>query len=326
MIRDYRNRGALIYAMVHDLLPVRMPEVFPPGADQIFALWLKAVSTFDGAICVSRAVANDLRARLDEHVPAINKRRLPYFIEWSHHGADIVNSAPTRGMPHDAEVTLQKLKSRVTFLMVGTIEPRKAYLQTIHAFDQLWANGLDVNLVIVGHEGWKHVSHDMRRDIPQTIELLRSHPERDNRLFWLEGISDEYLEKVYAASTCLLAASYGEGFGLPLIEAAQHKLPIIARNIPLFREVVGEHAFYFEAASPGELTQSVSTWLDQYRRGEHPKSDNLPWLTWAESAKRLCEIVLSVASEQKKKAYGERDKNYGKADKNWQFGLYGFLG
>ena len=57
-------------------------------------------------------------------------------------------------------------------------------------------------------------------------------------MLWLEGISDEYLDKVYAASTCLIAASEGEGFGLPLIEAAQHKLPIIARDIPVFREVV----------------------------------------------------------------------------------------
>ena len=67
--------------------------------------------------------------------------------------------------------------------------------------------------------------------------FYRRLQEIGNRLFWLEGISDEYLEKIYDAATCLIAASEGEGFGLPLIKVAQHKLPIIARDIPVFREV-----------------------------------------------------------------------------------------
>ncbi|MEJ5348382.1 MAG: glycosyltransferase [Desulfosoma sp.] len=293
-MRDCRNRGVSIYAMVYDLLPVRMPEVFPPGADQIFALWLKAVSAFDGAICISKAVADDLRVWFDDNLPTLPEGRRPYSIEWFHLGADVLNSAPTRGVPIDGEETLQKLKSRVTFLMVGTIEPRKAYLQTIHAFDQLWANGLDVNLVIVGHEGWKHVPNDMRRDIPQTIELLRSHPERNNRLFWLEGISDEYLEKVYAASTCLIAASYSEGFGLPLIEAAHHKLPIIARDIPVFREVAGDFAYYFPDSRESEvLSTAIKHWLTLYKHNRHPQPDAIPWLTWKMSAKILTEKLFT---------------------------------
>lgn len=44
------------------------------------------------------------------------------------------------------------------------------------------------------------------------------------------------------SSTCLIAASFGEGFGLPLIEAAQHGLPIMARDIAVFREVAKEYA------------------------------------------------------------------------------------
>ena len=43
-------------------------------------------------------------------------------------------------------------------------------------------------------------------------------------------------------SACLIAASFGEGFCLPLIEAAKHDLPMIARDIPVFREVAGQSA------------------------------------------------------------------------------------
>jgi hypothetical protein len=111
-------------------------------------------------------------------------------------------------------------------------------------------------------------------------------------LFWLRGISDEYLEKIYAASTCLIAASEGEGFGLPLIEAAQHKLPIIARDIPVFKEVAGEHAFYFSGAAPADLANGVQAWIALHKAGTAPRSDKMFRLTWKESTQNLLEVIV----------------------------------
>jgi len=168
--------------------------------------------------------------------------------------------------------------------MVGTLEPRKGHAQVLEAFEQLWMTGVNVNLVIVGKQGWL---------VENLVERLRAHPELNKRFFWLEGISDEYLEKVYATSTCLIAASYGEGFGLPLIEAAQYNLPIIAQDIPVFREVAGEHAYYFDTKSPDALAQEIRAWLTLYNSDQHPKSNKIPWLTWRESARQLCNVVLN---------------------------------
>ncbi|MDZ7598487.1 MAG: glycosyltransferase [Desulfobacterales bacterium] len=114
---------------------------------------------------------------------------------------------------------------------------------------------------------------------------FRAHPQANQHLFWLEGISDEYLERVYEVEApASIAASYGEGFGLPLIEAAQHKLPVIVRDIPVFREVAGEHAYYFDAQTPDTLARTIRTWLGLYHSNQHPKSDEMPWLTWRKSA------------------------------------------
>lgn len=283
---DYRNRGVLLHAVIFDLLPIRIPEVFPLGADQVHARWLQTVSHFDGAICISKAVADDLAIWRAEGAFDVNNRR-PYRIDWFHLGADVANSAPSQGMPANASWILQQLHKRPSFLMVGTIEPRKAYLQTLEAFTRLWNDKVDANLVIVGKEGWKDLPDHMRRDIPETISHLRANPELNKRLFWLEGISDEYLEKVYAASTCLIAASYGEGFGLPLIEAARHKLPVIARDIPVFQEVAGEYAYYFKAESPNALAYALKTWVSLYDIGQYPRSKNMPQLTWKQSAEHL---------------------------------------
>ena len=86
---------------------------------------------------------------------------------------------------------------------------------------------------------------------------------------------------------------------MPLIEAAQHKLPIIARDIPVFREVAAEHAYYFEAPTADGFALSIKNWLSLYLKGKHPKSDGMPWLTWNESARRLRDIVLgTVTSKQ----------------------------
>jgi glycosyltransferase involved in cell wall biosynthesis len=284
-LQEWRNRGVKIWFVVYDLLPILKPQVFLPEAQSLHQHWLESISCFDGVACISRAVADEMREWLAEHEP---HRERPLAIEWFHLGADVDASAPTRGLPDDANMVLDTLNARHSFLMVGTVEPRKGHAQVLEAFDLLWKSGMDVNLVIVGKQGWM---------VETLVERLRSHPELNKRLFWLEGISDEYLEKVYAASTCLIAASYGEGFGLPLIEAAQHKLPIIARDIPVFREVAGENAFFFNAPTSENLAQSIQHWLKLYAKNQPPISDAMPWLTWKASAQQLL-TALKITNSQ----------------------------
>ncbi|MBC7857541.1 MAG: glycosyltransferase, partial [Burkholderiaceae bacterium] len=178
-----------------------------------------------------------------------------------------------------------------SFLMVGTIEPRKGHLQALDAFEQLWREGAQVNLVIVGNEGWKPLADAERRTIPRITARLRKHPELGRRLFWLAGVDDACLAQVYAASACLLCPSEGEGFGLPLIEAASHGLPVIARDLPVFREVAGEHAFYFGGLGGAELAGAVRAWLDLHARGAHPASTGMQWCTWRDNALELLTVL-----------------------------------
>lgn len=293
----YRNQGVALYAVVFDLLPVLLPEAFPPEADKNHEQWLHSVAKFDGVVCISKAVADEFTSWQRNNVPKNDSRRM-LKISWFHLGADVEQSVPTKGIPEDADLFFKTLSKWPSFLMVGTIEPRKGHLQVIEAFTQLWDKGFNVNLVIVGQEGWKTwVPENMRRTIPEIMHRLKTHLEKDTRLFWLGGISDEYLEQIYAASTCLIAASEGEGFGLPLIEAAQHKLPIIARDIPVFREVAGEHAYYFSGNEPEGLANSIQHWIELHTHDAHPKSVNISWLSWKDSADRIKHIVCGNQGE-----------------------------
>jgi glycosyltransferase involved in cell wall biosynthesis len=279
--QQMRRQGVSVKFIVYDLLPVLLPQVFIMGAADLHSKWLKAIAQCDGAICISRAVSDELHDWFRANVP---DRHTKFAIDWFHLGADVENSLPTFGVPPDSDVVLNLIGTRPSFLMVGTIEPRKGHAQVLEAFQQLWQAGYDVNLVIVGKQGWMMES---------LIERIRVHPELNQRLFCLKGISDEYLEKIYAASTCLIAASFGEGFGLPLIEAAQHKLPIIARDIPVFREVAKEHAYYFSGRSPEEIAASIKDWIILYKQQAYPTSEKLPWLTWKKSAAQLMNIMIN---------------------------------
>ncbi|WOB44717.1 glycosyltransferase [Thermoleptolyngbya oregonensis NK1-22] len=276
-----QNHNVKTYFVVYDLLPILRPEVFPPNVDKNHLNWLSSVSRVgDGAICISQAVAEELAEWMRTNQP---DRMRPFNIGWFHLGADIQSSSPTKGLPDDAEALLAKLSTAPTFLMVGTVEPRKGHRQTLEAIEQLWRQGQRLNLVIVGKQGW------LMEDL---AEKIRQHPEYDKQLFWLSGISDEYLEQIYAASSCLISPSEGEGFGLPLIEAAQHSLPIIARDIPVFREVAKENAYYFQGLTPEDLATAIQDWLMLYQSNKHPRSDQMPWQTWEKSAKQLLETLL----------------------------------
>ncbi|MDP3670740.1 MAG: glycosyltransferase [Telluria sp.] len=281
LLQDMRDHGVGIYFVVFDILPMLRPDVFPFGTEQYFGDFLRTVAKVsDGIVCISRAVADELAGWIGEQS---EKRLAPLKIGYFHLGADIDASAPSFGLPPDAAHVFDCVQARPSFLMVGTLEPRKGHAQALAAFELLWAQGAEINLVIVGKQGWM---------VDALAAHMKAHPERDRRLFWLPGVSDEMLLKLYAGAAALLAASEGEGFGLPLIEAAQHNIPIIARDLPVFREVAGEHAYYFDGLGAEELAATVHAWLGLRDQGKAPQSTGMPWLTWSESAQQLLNAVL----------------------------------
>lgn len=286
---QWRARGVSVNFMVYDLLPVLRPEFFPAGAGVGHAAWLTvAAAQADRLISISDAVRQDLRTWLAAQ-PDAPAPQLAVL----HLGADIDRGPAGVAAPPAAaeQACLAQLRRAPTLLMVGTIEPRKGHLQALAAFDLLWQQGLAVNLAIVGHEGWTALPASERRTIPQIVDRLQQHPQRGRQLFWLRGIDDSLLQQVYQASDCLLMASEGEGYGLPLIEAAHHGLPVLARDLPVFREVAGEHAFYFHGMTPQALASAVQEWLALHDAGRAPSSAAMPWSTWQQHALQLLAVL-----------------------------------
>lgn len=281
-----RNEGVKVCFVIYDLLPVQFPQYFTPSSEAFHSRWLKTLSQFDGVICISQTVANQYRQWLN----ANNLNPSPDFrIDYFHLGADIQHSAPTKGLLPDHAGFLQLLRQRPTFLMVSTLEPRKGYGLILNAFTELWREGKQTNLVIVGKAGW---------NIDALILALHNHPEFGQRLFWLEGVSDESLEQLYAASACLIVASEGEGFGLPIIEAAKHGLPVLLRDIPVFREVAGQAATYFKGESTQDTAEAIAAWMEAFQAGTHIKSDAIQYNTWKQSVEQMIHALLPTKTNR----------------------------
>ncbi len=268
--------GVTVKFLVHDLLPIQLKNYFKDEKlKDLHVDLLKMIAQTDGAICVSRATMEVYQEWLiNEQVKCS-----PYFeLSWVHNGADIANSNPSIGIPASGSRVLDTISKSISFLSVSTLEPRKGCKQLLDAFELLWEQQIDVTLVLVGRQGW---------GVEDLIERIVNSLEYNKRLFWLEGISDEYLEKVYESCSVVISASINEGFGLSLIEAAHFSKPLIIRDIPVYKEIAGNNAYYFSGDLASSLACSITDWLDLFRSDKHPQIVGLKWQTWSESTNKI---------------------------------------
>ena len=271
-------QGVHIHFVVYDLLPILLPETFPPGVPELHAKWLRHIVSFDQALCISKTVSQELQHWLEQN--SITVQTAP---GWFHLGADIHSSQPSYGLPDNYLSLLRQWGKTPSLLNVGTLEPRKGQTQALDAFEQLWAKGLVANLILIGKQGWQ--TEDL-------VQRIQQHPELNQQLFWLDNASDEFLEKVYPVCSALLATSLGEGFGLPLLEAQIHQLPIIARDLPVFREVLHNQADYFSGQQANDLATVI---VQHLKTPSHQHSDTAvtPTLTWQGSAQQLIQLLIT---------------------------------
>ncbi|UWU23548.1 glycosyltransferase family 4 protein (plasmid) [Rhizobium sp. CB3060] len=274
-LRSARLRGARVVSCLYDTIPLQFPGFCSPIMPPIFSAWFQTALSYSTAfVCISKAVADELIALL-EAIQFPREMKIGYW----HLGADFAEKDVA------TEIDPVRENKRPNFLMVGTLEPRKGHTVALAAFERLWAEGLDVGLTIVGKPGWG-VEHLVRR--------IEGHSEYGRRLFWHNGISDSQLQGEYARCDALLATSYAEGFGLPIVEAGHFGKSVIASDIPVFREVTarGQNCQFFTAGSPEALADAVRSFLaagDSLQTNTEVSN----WTTWKESSQELERIVLA---------------------------------
>jgi glycosyltransferase-like protein len=144
---------------------------------------------------------------------------------------------------------------RTVFLTVGGIEPRKGTLELIEAF-ALVHDRLDpppVLVIVGGHSFQDH--HDYRAQVFDRIRQL----SLDDGLVLPGTVADAELPSWYHAADAFLFPSVKEGFGLVVLEAMAAGLPVVASDIPVFREFLqhGRGALLVPARDAGALAEAM---------------------------------------------------------------------
>lgn len=253
-------------AVVYDLLPLQRPDWFPPGLAEAHREWFATLAGLDRLVCISRAVADEVRHELSRLAAPVRHPQ----VTWFHLGSELPEP-PAGELP-------PALTRRPSILLVSVLYARKGHLQALEAFERLWSAGAEINLVFAGRVGW---------GVDALVERLRSHPERGRRLFWFDGPDDALLGRLYGTAAGVLIASEGEGFGLPLVEALRHRRPVLARDLPVFRELVGDGIRYFDTSTAAGLAGAVQGWLADMAAGRTPPAAGYTPLSWNQSARQL---------------------------------------
>lgn len=160
----------------------------------------------------------------------------------------------TQSNVDDSILDAHRLTAQHYILYLGTIEPRKNIEKLIEGYVQLSASiRSKYPLVLAGGKGWKDES------IRAAIETYRA---QGHTIITTGYITDTEKNSLYRNATCYILPSHYEGFGMPVLEAMQYQLPVVVSDIPVFHEVAGKAAAYFDkddAASIADTLERVVT-------------------------------------------------------------------
>jgi len=187
----------------------------------------------------------------------------------------IVGNAPQPGLtPRDPGAGADK-----TLLYMGSFMPYKNVETMVRGMAEL----PDMTL------------HLLSRITPERRAELEALAPAGADIVFHNGVTDAEYEELLARTTALVSLSKAEGYGLPLVEAMSHGTPVIASDIPIFREVGGEAVSYVDPDSPSGFAAAVRAleepdrWKDRSGRSVQRAAE----FSWDASAQRL----LAAAEE-----------------------------
>jgi len=146
------------------------------------------------------------------------------------------------------------VKKNKYILHVGSFDKRKNILTLVKAFEKLLKidRKSDIKLVLVGKQnvnGNFKVSNDIINHIKKR--------NLENDIVLTDYLIDSDVIGLYSNALFFVFPSSDEGFGIPVLECFSNNLPIICSDIPIFKEIASDNAFYFELENVDELSNTM---------------------------------------------------------------------
>jgi len=205
--------AARVTVMIHDTIPLDLPDLQRPGTVDAFRRKLDLAGRFaDLILTPTEASRADILRHLGAAAPQVRAAHLGVTMP----DADPLPPGLVPAGPY--------------FVVLGTIEPRKNHALLLDIWDEFGDAG--PHLFICGKRGW------LNRDV---FARLDAGPPGVTEA---GGLSDGQVRALLQNARGLLFPSLAEGYGLPAIEAAAFGVPVLCSDLAVFRETLGHAGVY----------------------------------------------------------------------------------
>jgi glycosyltransferase involved in cell wall biosynthesis len=258
-----------VVVSLHDLYPYDEPDNF--GFPKVYfnrAFLQRCLKEVDLVACVSETTLCRLNARF----PMIAQKK----------GLIVHNCVNINSGRHSSPV----ITGQPFFLMVAQHRANKNITMALGAFGELLKRErIDRRtlLLLLGNHG------------PETA-TIRSVIEREaleDNIRLIDGVSDEELIWLYKSCDILLAPSFMEGFGLPVVEGLLCGSRVVCSDIPAFREIGGEACHYFDLHA-GKGSSALATAICDALTEPRRIPEDLDRFSLEEIARNLMNVYLGL--------------------------------
>ncbi|MEJ6021470.1 glycosyltransferase family 4 protein [Ramlibacter sp. PS4R-6] len=267
--RQARRSGAAVVGVIYDLMPLQAPQFCLPWVRGAFADWLRRlVGGSDALLCDSRFTLESVREAARRHgweMPPADSFRL---------GCD-VPVASDGSVRDDLRAFLQHPRC---YAVLGSFEPKKNHALVVAAFEDAWRRGCDARLLVIGRRTGEC------RDV---VERLERHAREAARVMLVDDANDTEVAHAYRHCRALVVPSLYEGFGLPLVEARTAGCPVLASDLPVFREIADAGVRWFD---PRDASQLAGLLIDDASGGA-AAVPAMPAFSWRDSARQCVERI-----------------------------------
>lgn len=275
----FRPGNTQYAVVVHDLIPLFMPQYFTKSFSLRFKLFTKICRrNSDTFIAVSEATRRDIRTYMN--VPD-DKIHVIY------EGAS-TSIRPMDDCPEMAD-TMAKYHIDAPYLLcLATVEPRKNMLRTIQAYEQCLSGDFPYKLVIVGGRGWNN------GDI---YEYVQQHGNLKDHVIFTGYATDEEVTHIYANASLFVYASLYEGFGLPVLEAMQSGVPVITSDVSSLPEVAGDACLLIDPYNVEQIRDAIMQVISSPELQQQMIQDGLQQarkFSWEKCAAETYQLITSL--------------------------------
>ncbi|ENB8484409.1 TPA: glycosyltransferase family 4 protein [Enterobacter kobei] len=277
----FRDHGVSIATVVYDLIPIVNPEFSDPTARHEFeSALVDVVRKSDLLFTISQSTRKDLIEYCSSKGEIFDSER-----------CQVIPLAPALQAAR-SDIDSERLPDGLFFLMVGTVEPRRGYIEAISEYQTYLASGGNSSLLIIGKEG----------GASEEVTEFISHA--GNKVIWLTDASDAELMAAYQHAVAVICPSKSEGYGMSVSEGLAYNGLVLANRLPVFGEFAGSSPYYFEIERSGDLARLLT---DTPHLKRQDKLSDMG--TWKNTATVLASELVSISKSHGRHKAIELRKN-----------------